>query len=353
MRDDFVSRLGVEMREAADRDARRGPARRAANSARRRLRPQPVLAAAALVLAVVLGVAAARGLREDEAEPVGESPRVIARMELLSRGGTLATGFGAVWAADTGTNEILRVHPATRRVRVRIRVGVEPTVATAAGAVWAVAGGRLLRIDPATNRVTARIGLGVPPGTFALPFAAGRAVWVITSLELIRVAPGGNAIDRRIDISRDDFQTAGFAADEQAVYVQLRDGTLLTFDARTGARIARSRSSVDGGLAAAVDGTLYFATVNGLAAVEAATPRIIWTRDVGARGINAGVVGDGVVWLEGPDARTGRDRLWRLDARTGRVTGSVANPDFGAAGMTAVGRAVWSVGPSGNLIVVS
>jgi len=354
MNDDFVTRLGAQLREAADREAHRGAARRAAAGARWALPLQPVLVAAALVVALVVGVAAVRVLREDQTTPsVGPAPHVVVQAPLVSKGGNLATGFGAVWAADIGTGQVLRVDPATRRVRARISVGGEPVVRVASDAVWAVTNGRLLRIDPATNRVTARIGLGLSPGTFTVPVESGRALWLVTSLELIQIDPRRNAIDRRVDVTRTDVQPKGLAVDDRFIYVDLQDGTLLTFDVRTGARVARSRPAVGGALIAAHDGTLYYATADGAAAVEPRTARVVWRRSLGARGINNGIVTpDGVLWLEGPDARTNRDRMWRVDARTGRVRGSVGVPDFGVTGLAAVGRGVWRVAPGGTLVVV-
>jgi hypothetical protein len=68
--------------------------------------------------------------------------------------------------------------------------------------------------------------------------------------------------------------------------------------------------------------------------------------------VNNGVLADGSVWAQGPDERSGRDRLWQLDARTGAVRASVGLPEFGAAGLAAVGDQVWVVGSGGTLVVV-
>jgi hypothetical protein len=73
-------------------------------------------------------------------------------------GGSLASGFGSVWAA--GGSSVLRVDPFRGSVLARIRVEAN-SVAAGAGFVWVMdrwepAGGWLRRIDPATNRLVGR-----------------------------------------------------------------------------------------------------------------------------------------------------------------------------------------------------
>jgi ABC-type transport system substrate-binding protein len=71
--------------------------------------------------------------------------------------GPLAVGSGSLWLGRGP--EVLRVDPASGRVRARVSTPVEVTVVRAAGdAVWAVSGqeGRIAKIDPATDSVVAR-----------------------------------------------------------------------------------------------------------------------------------------------------------------------------------------------------
>lgn len=353
MREGFVTRLGVQLHDAAEREARRGPARRAARVARSGVPVRPAVTVAGLVVAVVLVLAAGRALQDDRAAPTIPRPHILAEGQLVRGGGPLASGFGAVWALDTATSDLLRVDPATRAVRARIPVGAQPFVQTAAGAVWVLSVGRLLRIDPATNRVSARLAL--PPaaqGPGVLLSTAG-SVWLATAQILLRLDPKRVAIRRTIDLTADGFQATSAVAGGGTLYVGRADGRLLAFDARSGARVSDVARRVSGFMFAMVGGRILAFTDHGLAAFAPDSGHTAWTRDLGTRGANAAVVQGDSVWAHAPDPRTGRDRLVRMDARTGRLKGSVPLREFGVAGMAAVGGQVWSVSQKGHLVVVA
>ena len=57
------------------------------------------------------------------------------------------------------------------------------------------------------------------------------------------------------------------------------------------------------------------------------------------------------MWVQATDRATTRDRLWRIDARTGHATGALTLPEFGAAGVVAVGKQVWTMSLGGDLQV--
>jgi outer membrane protein assembly factor BamB len=136
------------------------------------------------------------------------------------------------------------------------------------------------------------------------------------------------------------------------LYVARADGRLLVFDAASGARVASVVPRVEGGLFAMAGGRLLALTDDGVAAVAPDSGRAVWKRDLGTRGVNAAVLAGDTVWAHAPDRRTGRDRLFRLDARTGRLEGSLPLREFGVAGLAPVGREVWIVSPKGHLVVV-
>jgi outer membrane protein assembly factor BamB len=354
MKEDFVARLGAQLADAAEREARRGPVRRAGRTARWTAASSPVLAIAALLLVVVLGFAAVRALQDDEVPPGSPGPRVVSTTQLVGGGGWMATGFGAVWAVDAASGEVLRVDPGTLRVSARIAAGGrQPPLVTVAGdAVWISAGRRLLELDPATNRVTARIAL--PPsalsGGAVIP---GRGVvWAINPLELLRIDTRRDVVDRRIDLSGDSFQAYTAVSDGRSLYVGRGDGWVLTFDGRTGARVDSAPTTLEGFLFGARDGVVFAGTADGVAAFEAGSGRALWSRGLGVQRVNDAVLADGVAWVHGSDGRTGRDRLWRVDARTGRVRGSVQMPEFGVTRLTVVNDRVWVVSPGGTLVVV-
>ena len=62
------------------------------------------------------------------------APRVVANVTLADNLGSLDSGLGAVWIADTAKGQILRLDPRSRQVRARIPVGGEAVVTVGAGA---------------------------------------------------------------------------------------------------------------------------------------------------------------------------------------------------------------------------
>ena len=90
----------------------------------------------------------------------------------------------------------------------------------------------------------------------------------------------------------------------------------------------------------------------GVGAFDPDGGRVVWSRALPVRTVDNAVLAGGFVWAHGTDSRSGRDRLWRLDARTGALRGSVALPEFGAAGLAGVGDQVWVVSGGGALVVV-
>lgn len=360
MSDDFVTRLQLQLREAAEREARRGRFASAAAAARWRLFSPPVLVggAVACVLALAIVLVTTRPFGQDvprpaeQDAPAGEGIRLVARAALVSQGGAIVPAFGAVWASDAGTGEVLRIEPRTRRVLARVPVGGESFVNAGAGAVWATAADRLLRIDPATNRVSARIPLRLGARWFAAVFPGRGVMWVPTSLELLRVDPDRNAIDRRIELERESFQVRGFVSDGKLLYVLRGDDVLLVLDAATGGRVSTMRLESGGFPIGAADGAVLLDTADGVVAADVPSGRTLWRQEIGAEQVNDALVAGGHLWVHVTDSATHRDRVLRLDLRDGSVTGSLTLPEFGVADIAAVGGDVWIVAPSGRLLVV-
>jgi serine/threonine-protein kinase len=107
-----------------------------------------------------------------------DGPAVRAGRTLVA----VAEGTDAVWVADEGADDVVRVDPASRRIVARVRVGAAPgRLAVASGVVWvANLGDRTLtRIDSKTNRVVgAPTSLGKDIQDIAI--AAGR-LWVASA----------------------------------------------------------------------------------------------------------------------------------------------------------------------------
>jgi outer membrane protein assembly factor BamB len=349
MSEDFVTQLRLQLREAAEREGRRGQAARLGREAVARRLWRPALALAATVLVAIAVVSAARDAGPPPATPAGHGLHLVLRKPLAGQGGTVYAGLGWVWAADASTGDILRLDPRTSAVRGRIHVGGESAFAVGAGAVWALDGNqRLLRIDPATDRVVARIALPQPA---AGVIVAGDTVWVGTKVEIQAVDPRSATVRATIRVARHGYQIDGVATDGRDVYVSRADGTLLVYDAHTGAQLPSPGVEVHGAVAAE-HGIVFTAGDQGLTALDARTARTRWTTELPAQGINGVTLGGGALWAEGVDRDSGRDVLWRIDPASGRVTGSLTLPEFGVSGMASAGGRLWLVSAKGVLQII-
>jgi virginiamycin B lyase len=343
MRQDFVDKLELQLLAAAERDARGGLVARWPSY--RRL--VPALAAAALI--AVAAVLAAQALRSADTVPAKPGPRLVAHEKLVSAGGTMATVAGSVWVADVDGGRLLRLDPRTRAVQARIPLGGAAWIGTAAGSVWAAGFDGVLRIDPATNRVVGRINNGSSARGVVLQ---GRgAVWLAYPDVLVRIDPRRTAVTSTFPISPAGYKAIGAVSDGRVLYLARGDGRLLRVDARTGKTISAVRSAAVGWLIGVANGTVFVTGDSGIVAVDAATGRARWRTDLNADRVNEGALAGGTVWVQATDRATNRDRLWRLDAHSGRVAGSLALPEFGAASMVAVGKQVWTMSIAGELEV--
>jgi outer membrane protein assembly factor BamB len=267
----------------------------------------------------------------------------------VSEGGSMASAFGSVWVADVASGRLLRLDPRTRAVEARIPLGGAAWIGSAAGSIWALGRDRLLRIDPSNNRVVKSIPSGgAAPGVV---LEGAGVVWMAYPQALLRVDLRRNAITRTVPTSRTGFKALGAVSDGRVLYVERGDGRLLRVDARTGKRLSAVRAPFGGWLLGVAGGTVFMAGDSGITAVDAATGRPRWTRDLRAERVNNGTHDGATVWVQATDRATTRDRLWRIDARTGHVTGSLGLPEFGASALVTVGKQVWTMSVGGDLQV--
>jgi outer membrane protein assembly factor BamB len=318
---------------------------RAAREASSRRLWRPALALAALLLLVGALISAARSVDRHRTTPAGPGPHLLLRKPLVGQGGGIWPGFGAMWATDESTGDLLRIDPRTHAVRSRTQVG-QVSFDVGMGAVWANDGRHLLEIDPATGRIVRRVGLPQPSGGIMV----GRGtIWVGDPGGLQGIDPGTGAVRSRIKLSRAGFFANGYATDGRNLYMTRADGTLLVFDAHTGARRPSPAVPVDGSVIGVSRGTVFLVTDKALSALDVRTGRTRWTTQLPTKNLVNALAGGASVWAEGNDRDNGRDRLWRLDAATGRVTGSLQLPEFGASGMAPQGDRVWIVSTKGVL----
>jgi streptogramin lyase len=376
MSQDFVTELRLQLREAALREEQRAPAAYRLVRVRRRLPgPGPLAAALAvglLALAVALGALALRG------EPQPTAPKVVRSFRVADGLTSMAQGFGAVWASELATGNVLRIDPKTHKVVARIPaaggdVGTKPgrpapspdvVVAVGSGAVWALAGdlqdGRadpqvqLLRIDPRLNRVVAGIPLTKPSGGTFAPQSVRTgddSVWVIGSAGALQIDPARNKPERYVPTG--DAAARGLVVHGDTLWLLAVDGRLRQIDARTGRTVATVRVPVTSRtyLAGAAPGPLMLVDDRRLTAFDPTNGQVLWRAALDGQLFGAPGRGD-TLWGYLVRTPERRDRLVRIDVGTGRRTGRLDLPGPGVAGMAQVGRDLWIAGPDGRITVV-
>jgi streptogramin lyase len=351
MSQDFVTALQLQLREAALREERRTPLRRA-------LAPRPVLAGAAAVALVAL-VVAVGGLRWGDREERQAAPRVVSNVKLSSSLGQVAGGFGAGWVIDEAKSSVLRVDPRTRRVEATIRTGEPILVGAGAGSVWVLEGdGTLARIDPRTNRVAGRTPIleelmrrGVEASLpFMISFEDG-VPWVETDRGALRLDPATGAVAGFIPLRAEGARAVALGAD--GFWVLTRDARLLRFDLDDGRLSADLpvRLQDASGVVPTAAGPVLVTADGRIARASLTDGELAWSRQASAGYTAPGIAIGDVLWLHSiGDASP--DRMIAFDLETGATRASVRLPEFGAEGVARVGGELWVASPTGQLMAI-
>jgi DNA-binding beta-propeller fold protein YncE len=354
MNDDFITRLGLQLREAAERDVRHGAAARTF-AGWRQLTPA-LVAVAALVAIAAVAATAALWLRGDD-PPMPTQPRVVATLHLTPNPAAIVPAFGSLWIADDVSETVLRVDPRTRDVVARFRVPSASHIAiTPVGdQLWTSTEGRALivRIDPATNAVIARTPLRTPAGRRFIPsglLAQGGNVWAVTNAGALRLDPETGAGTR---MAQAPPESRWFTLGLDALWAFGTDGRAYRMDARTGARQGSIPVGLPGAETLGAQGRRLFAAARvgtELARLDPASGALIWSRRLG--GSLDAITGAGdVTWVH--VAGAGRaDRLVGLDTATGRTVAAATVDTLGATGLAVSGEEIWLSTAGGRTLVL-
>jgi hypothetical protein len=264
--------------------------------------------------------------------------------------------YGSVWLTDPNAGQVLRVDPRTRRVTARIPAGGEVTMGTAARSVWAApyasTGGPLLRIDARTGKVVKRIRMRTPAGgTFGGGFviAAPSRVWVIGN-DAIAIDPVSNRVVSQIRLGG-DFKVVDAFVSNGELWLTRGDKSVTRFDAVTGRRLGRVSWPAKGFMFPYAD-KLVSVGSGGASLVDPKTGRGLWTTRIPAKEEHDATIVGGRLLVAGTGS-DGRERMWELDPRTGRVAGSTTIRGFTVLRTITVGRDVWVTTAGGKVFVVS
>jgi streptogramin lyase len=352
--EDFVTRLGVALRDAADREERRRAPSRALWTAWAtvpRLQLNPVLATLIVGLVIAAAVYGLANLRSEQSTPAG--PEVVARLAPAGGLDQVAPGFGSAWLSDTDSQTLLRMDPATRRVTARIRLGGRMAIAAGKDALWVTLFKdgelRLLRIDPRTNRVAARLRLPDVPGEwgFGFPFILKGNLWVLGAEAAVRIDQASGRPTLQVRTARDGYRWNSVAATGGDLWVQATDGRVLRLDGATGKRKATLRVP-DGTVISDLGmNALFLFDQTSVSRVDSKLHEL-WRTPIPSTGPAVAV--DGRLWVE----TTGRrgDRILTVDPKNGRVVDSVGVGEFGAQWIDPIGSEVWMTTAGGHVVIL-
>jgi hypothetical protein len=363
--DDFVSRLGAQLHEAALREERRGTLGSRLAGLRYAMPRTAALAAGALAVLLVAAVIALGGLNWGSENTI-TTPRVVQTFSLADNLGSLGTGFGAVWAVDTAEGDILRVDPRSQEVVDRIASRRAAIITTGAGAVWALEfndddgdpskGGRVLKLDPSTGRVTARVPVRAPGGGEFFPgdiLMARGAPWILGAQGALRVDPATGRLGNLVGLRPSDGEPFPMwsTIDDDGLWVLTRDQRIVRYDLETrGARELPSRLPGATGLTPTPAGPVLTAPTE-VALANPRTGELEWRTPI-ALSFPPSVEGEELMAHARGGTGGGRDRLVSLDLETGELRYGVTLPEFGIAGATNVGRRIWIAAPNGRVTVL-
>jgi streptogramin lyase len=280
-------------------------------------------------------------------------PAAIRRRGRRRQHRTVALGLAALLAAGAAIPGVLWVRdrqdplsgprPVGREVAVITLPGSVPQgvavgagvqdVAFGAGAVWAVSpGGQLARVDPASNR---QVAFGYVDeraqtsnvGVSGLRFGFG-SLWVaVDERAVVRIDP---ATGKGTRIAAPGAYGRMMAVGAGGVWVgKLRStptrqgaGAVMRIDPASNRVVATTVTTGAPwccGVAAGDEGVWLAAPSGTVARIDPATGRAVATIRLGGQPAAVGV-GGGSVWVADDQARL----VWRIDARTNQVLGSVA-----------------------------
>ena len=245
---------------------------------------------------------------------------------------SIAVGEGSLWVGANTRDEtgptlsgwLLRIDPGSGKQFAAIPLGIAPSVAVGAGAVWVTSLGddpdtgqrTLARIDPTSNRVVATIPVVCPCSVAA----DESAVWVAGPGSVMRIDPATNRTVAEVDLGQEFFANgAEVAMGAGAVWVAYYGLPLGAFGGLTGhlARIDPATNTIvadiptggANGLAVGAD-SVWITTGQSLTRVDARTNAVVSEVTVSnAGGVDGVAVSEHTVWVW---STTGKDTVWRI-----------------------------------------
>jgi len=233
--------------------------------------------------------------------------RIKARLAVPNYPFGLAFGSGSLWVGSRFGSQVTRFNARTNKRQARIRVGSAPyALAYGAGAVWVTNenDGTVSRIGLRRNKVVKTIRVGGKPNGIAVAFGS---VWVADygRGRLIRLNPAKNTITGRISIPTADWITRS----GDSLWVSSETGKVYRVDPASLAVKAIVSVGANPLASAVVGGELWVPNIdaNTVSVLDTAASSVKRTIDVGKSPI-AVASAAGAAWVSSEE----EGDLWRL-----------------------------------------
>jgi hypothetical protein len=262
---------------------------------------------------------------------------------------TLALNGASAWVACKEQTRVVRLNTRTGKITASIRLGAPViAVATGYGSIWAVdTGSTLYRIRPSTARVTKRVRLGAVAAYNV--WVGGGSIWVADdqAAQVIRVSPGTGSIQKRLPVGDGPADMA--FADDTAWVINHRDRRLMRINLATDSVTDVLKVPGDAPERMTWLGDSLWITGRGtdLIQVDSETGTIKATIEIGAGGIDVADAG-GALWVPvrsaavDPTGFPTMETLRRVSATTRQVSiAAIASGRLDVHGLQATGGFVW------------
>ena len=245
--------------------------------------------------------------------------RRVGSVELAAPVIAVASGFGAVWALDTGAT-LYRLQPRSLHIVERIRLGARApyNIWIGAGSVWVVddGTGRLIRVSRTTNRVTTRLAVGDGPSDMVFD---GTTAWIVNHRDkgLVRLDTRTNTFTRLATLPGDAPER--IARLGASLWITGRGTDLLQVDSSTGDVTAVVEIGASGIDVVAAGPALWIPT-RSEAVDRTGFPTMDGLRRVTADGsVTTVTSANGRVDVHGLAAGPGAASVWLADNTSGRL----------------------------------
>ncbi len=248
----------------------------------------------------------------------------------------IALGDGSLWVATLDGKQggdLIRIDQTTMRIiGIPEPIGFEPhALSFGEGGLWVSQQETVARFDPATGKLVARVPINVN-SNYVPVLAAEGSVWVADPSEevstVMRIDPAANkVVGQPIKVGREPlFLVAGAGS----IWVGSHDSNTVTrIDPKSNQIVATIKTGFQVHGLAYSEGSLWVADYHGhsVVKVDPSSNKVSGKPTTVGYSFESITAGGGAVWTApeqyANDAEKGNDKVTRIDARTGEITGVI------------------------------